>query len=95
VGRWLGAILAAVALMACGYGERANDSRPDVVLITIDTLRPDRLSAYGHDRETSPFIDALAGQGARRSAWWTSFRRSPMSWEWFRRSASRGRVCSA
>ncbi len=38
---------------------------PDVVLISIDTLRPDRLGAYGHDRDTSPFIDSLAAKGVR------------------------------
>lgn len=32
--------------------------RPDVVLISVDTLRPDRLSLYGYDRPTSPALDA-------------------------------------
>ncbi len=38
--------------------------RPNVVLVTIDTLRADRLGLYGHDRPTSPWLDALAAQGA-------------------------------
>ncbi len=33
------------------------------MLISIDTLRADRLSAYGHDRPTSPRIDRLAADG--------------------------------
>src|SRR5690606_22121474 len=31
-----------------------------VVLIYVDTLRPDRMSLYGHERPTSPAIDAWA-----------------------------------
>ncbi|MEZ4318643.1 MAG: sulfatase [Myxococcota bacterium] len=38
---------------------------PDVVLVSIDTLRPDHLGAYGHSRPTSPFIDGLAANGVR------------------------------
>lgn len=36
-----------------------------VLVILIDTLRADRLGAWGHDRPTSPHIDALAAQGRR------------------------------
>lgn len=38
--------------------------RPNVLLITIDTLRADALSCYGHTGSTSPNIDRLAAQGA-------------------------------
>ncbi len=38
-------------------------SPPNVVLILIDTLRADRLGCYGHSKETSPTIDALAERG--------------------------------
>ncbi len=38
---------------------------PDLLLIILDTLRRDRLSAYGHDRETSPAFDAFAAGGVR------------------------------
>jgi arylsulfatase A-like enzyme len=37
----------------------------NVLFVLIDTLRADRLSAYGYDRETSPNIDALAATGVR------------------------------
>jgi arylsulfatase A-like enzyme len=37
----------------------------NVVLITIDCLRADHLSCYGHKRETTPFIDSLANEGIR------------------------------
>jgi arylsulfatase A-like enzyme len=35
----------------------------NILFILIDTLRADRLSAYGYARETSPSIDALAADG--------------------------------
>jgi arylsulfatase A-like enzyme len=37
--------------------------RPNVVLVSIDTLRADRLSCYGYGKPTSPFIDSLARDG--------------------------------
>ena len=37
--------------------------RPNVLLISIDTLRPDHLSCYGYGRLTSPSIDRLAQEG--------------------------------
>ena len=39
------------------------DFRPDIVLITIDTLRADHLSCYGYPRNTTPTLDALAADG--------------------------------
>ena len=39
------------------------DTRPDVLLITIDTLRADHLHSYGFPLETSPRLDALAARG--------------------------------
>ncbi|MFN8178318.1 MAG: sulfatase [bacterium] len=39
------------------------DRAPDVLLLTIDTLRPDYLSVNGYDRPTSPVLDALILSG--------------------------------
>jgi len=36
------------------------ETRPSVLLITIDTLRADHLGVYGYTRNTSPHLDALA-----------------------------------
>ena len=36
---------------------------PNVILISIDTLRADYLSSYGFERETTPNIDAIAREG--------------------------------
>jgi len=38
--------------------------RPNIVLVSIDTLRADHLGCYGYARETSPAMDALARDGA-------------------------------
>lgn len=38
---------------------------PNVLLITVDTLRADHLSAWGWPRATSPRIDRLASEGVR------------------------------
>lgn len=37
-------------------------NRPNVLLLTVDSIRADRLSAYGHDRPTTPNIERLAEQ---------------------------------
>lgn len=39
--------------------------RPNILILCVDTLRADRLSIYGHERPTSPAIDALLEQGVR------------------------------
>src|SRR3972149_5716968 len=35
---------------------------PNLVIVSIDTLRADRLGVYGDFRDTTPFLDALAGE---------------------------------
>jgi arylsulfatase A-like enzyme len=61
-------LLAAVPAVSCG-GDSASGGaeprRPDVLLVSLDTLRADRLSCFGHERETSPRIDAIAAEGVR------------------------------
>jgi arylsulfatase A-like enzyme len=37
----------------------------NLLFVLIDTLRADRLSAYGYERETSPNLDGLAATGIR------------------------------
>lgn len=38
---------------------------PNVVVVTVDTLRADHVSAHGYGRPTTPHLDALAAEGAR------------------------------
>ncbi len=63
--RALAVLVAAVACVFHGGCGRpaASAGSPNVLLISIDTLRPDHLSAYGYERETSPSIDRLASEG--------------------------------
>jgi len=60
------------ASLACGGGRtggggaggaRGPGLRPNVLLITVDTLRPDHLGCYGYARRTSPNVDRLAARG--------------------------------
>jgi arylsulfatase len=58
--------LAAVSLagaLAAGCGGPAP-AGPHVLLVSIDTLRADRLGVYGHARDTSPRIDAFFAAGS-------------------------------
>ena len=57
------AALAAVLALVPSCGVRPSGPRPNVLLITVDTLRPDHLGCYGYRRSTSPHIDALARRG--------------------------------
>jgi arylsulfatase A-like enzyme/tetratricopeptide (TPR) repeat protein len=63
------AVVAALALglAACGPSRAANGARaagtPPVVLVTIDTLRADRLPAYGYRGVETPAIDRLRADG--------------------------------
>ncbi len=48
---------------ACGGAGTAPAPPISVLLITVDTLRPDYLSLNGYDRETTPFLDSLLSRG--------------------------------
>src|SRR5713226_8530463 len=45
--------------------QKPEKSAPNVVLITIDTLRADHLGCYGYQQIKTPNIDSLAADGAR------------------------------
>jgi arylsulfatase A-like enzyme len=71
--RSLGALLVALALASCGDEPR----RPNLVVIAIDTLRPDHLGCYGSPRATSPNLDrfaqgAVVFENAQSAAPWTA-----------------------
>ena len=55
---WAAGVLA--ACLAIGCGPRRP---PDILVVTVDTLRADRVGAYGHAGARTPAIDGLARQG--------------------------------
>ena len=57
--------LCALLALAAGLDRRRTAPGPSLVLISIDTLRADRVGAYGHASPTSPALDMrLARPGA-------------------------------
>ena len=64
--KWAVMIVVAAAIgVAAWLGCRALSgpaTKPNILLISIDTLRADTLGCYGYPRDTSPNLDALAGQ---------------------------------
>ena len=63
------ALGAALTVAAAGLaGGCGGAPRPSVLLVTIDTLRADAVSAWGRETGTTPAIDSLAADGVRFEA---------------------------
>ncbi len=66
---WASAVVALT--VACGSGgspadelaQLRGDRKLNVLLVTLDTTRADRIGAYGFDAVDTPVIDSLAGRG--------------------------------
>lgn len=66
------AVLGAAVLFAAGAlsprlfhsSQQANPASPSIILVSIDTLRPDHLSTGGDPRGTSPTLDRWVREGA-------------------------------
>ncbi len=60
-------IAGVVLMLPAGCGDdgssKTNGSRKNVLLITIDTTRADRIGCYGHKKARTPNLDRLASQG--------------------------------
>lgn len=56
-----------VIVLATMIGCAADPSSPEktVLLISLDALRADHVSSYGHSRPTTPFLDSLSTEGSR------------------------------
>lgn len=54
--------LALCALVGCS---RDDGARPHVLVVTVDSLRADRVGGAGYARELTPHLDALAAEGVR------------------------------
>ncbi len=59
------ALLAAAVLGACRPPALRPAPGSNVILVCVDSLRPDHLSCYGYPRQTSPHLDRIAGEGLR------------------------------
>ncbi len=59
-GIWLLASIAFAAACSAEAPLPPRPARPNLLLVTIDTLRADHLGCYGYARETSPRLDELA-----------------------------------
>jgi arylsulfatase A-like enzyme/Tfp pilus assembly protein PilF len=60
-------VAAALAIAACQWPGTHVSRHPgaNVLLVSIDTLRADRLGSYGHRPAETPRLDALAAEGVR------------------------------
>lgn len=54
-------LAAANSPAAAGTGQ----TRPNIVILSIDALRADHVGCYGYEKDTTPQIDALAERGIR------------------------------
>lgn len=65
IGFGIGALLLLAVAFAVRYktDEETRQRTPNLILISIDTLRADHLGCYGYDRPTSPVLDQFAAEG--------------------------------
>ena len=68
-------LVAAMVLGACRA--QSPPPPPDILLVVLDTVRADRLAAYGHHRPTSSQLEAIAAAGALFED-----TTAPSSWTW-------------
>ncbi len=59
------ALLCFTPLAGAARLRAATEAKPNVIVVTIDTLRPDHLGCYGSKLSETPNIDALARAAAR------------------------------
>ncbi|HKI02365.1 MAG TPA: sulfatase-like hydrolase/transferase [Thermoanaerobaculia bacterium] len=51
--------------LAGGCGGRSEAENPNLILVTLDTVRADHLGCYGDRQAVTPWLDRLAGEGIR------------------------------
>src|SRR5258708_805010 len=69
---WSFVLLIAAMSTAVSAAAPSPSGAPNVVVITIDTLRPDHLGCYGYKQIHTPNVDALAADGIRFERAYTS-----------------------
>lgn len=66
IGRLLETVSVVLFVIVFALPLLAGDpSRPNVLLITLDTMRADHVSCYGYHLRTTPMLDRLAQEGTR------------------------------
>ena len=77
--QYLRTSLSATLIFACCIQSSASPAqhthpsqRPNILLITIDTLRPDHLGCYGDQQIRTPAVDSLCADGVRFDQAFTS-----------------------
>lgn len=79
----LGAVLLAPFFLGA-EPETPKQKLPNILFISIDTLRADHLSSWGYHLETSPNIDRLASEGVRyANAYTVTSRTAPSHFSMF------------
>src|SRR5262249_19188653 len=63
-------VLAVVGAAVYSFTEKSpttlkESARPNILLVSLDTLRADHLGCYGYDKQTSPNLDRFAEQSVR------------------------------
>ena len=56
-------IAAAFAIAGTAY---SAPSKPDIVFVLVDSVRPSHMGCYGYPRGTTPFLDRFAREEAVR-----------------------------
>ena len=69
--------LAWLLVSSCGAAGIDSEPKLNLLVVVLDTLRPDRLGCYGYERPTSPHLDELARaafvfENAQSTAPWTA-----------------------
>ncbi len=63
--RKLVSVAATTALLIVALPRAQQNARPNVLLVTLDTFRADRVGAYGYKLASTPHLDRLAREGVR------------------------------
>ena len=67
----MGVLVAAIGVAAVTAACGREEPRRSVLLVVLDTVRADHLSAYGYERATSPDLDRLAEEGELYTNAWS------------------------
>ena len=59
------AVVAILAVFAAVSLWRPTKRRPNILIVSVDTLRADRLGSYGYAQAQTPVLDGLAARGLR------------------------------